>query len=304
MKLLFGPVNSRRLGFSMGLDLVPKKICSMDCLYCEVGITTELTLIRKEYIPWEEIEKTLYEAKEKEETFDVLTLTGSGEPTLNLNFEKTLNLAKSLIQKPVAVLTNSSTLYIESIRLALAQADIVLASLDSATEKGFRLINRPVKGLKISSILEGLKKLREIMKGELWLEILFVKGYNDSQEELLALKRAIEEIKPHKLQLNTVTRPPAYPIAKPLEREELERIKEFLGQGVEILLPKEKERKNTFTEDLSEEILNYLVRRPAPFSELETVFGDRERIQKVLQELLRLGKIKEIVYKGQIFYLL
>lgn len=296
-------MKSRRLGLSLGVELVPSKVCSMDCLYCEVGKTKTLTTLRAPYISWEEIEKALYEAKERIDEFEVLTFTGSGEPTLNIYFEKALELAKQIIKKPLAVLTNSSTLHLESVRKALSEVDYVLASLDSAREKSFRLVNRPAEGVNLVDIISGLKKLKENMKGELWLEILLVKGFNDSEEDIKALKKVIEEINPHKVQLNTVVRPPAYAVAKPLSFEELCKVKELLGEGVEIITPKDKKMDNlSFKKDLGELLFDYLSRRPAPFSELAEVFKDTEELERILQNFLKEGKIKRHLYQGEIYF--
>lgn len=304
MALLFGPVKSRRLGLSLGLELVPKKVCSMDCLYCEVGKTTNLTTERKAYYSWESIEKALYAAQSREETFDVLTITGSGEPTLNIYFEKTVKLAKELISKPVAVLTNSTTLEEVSIREALAQVDLVLASLDSAREKSFKLVNRPAKGVSLAAIVEGLKTLKEIMRGEMWLEVLLVKGINDSPEDIEALKRAIEYMQPHRVQLNTVVRPPAYAVARPLSWEELEEIKEQLSPYAEIITPRgSKSSSMTTTENQEEALREYLSRRPAPLEELIAVFGKEAELNFYLEKLIKEGKIKKITHQGETFYI-
>ncbi len=304
MALLFGPVRSRRLGLSLGLELVPKKICSMDCLYCEVGKTTNLTTERKAYYSWDSIEKALYAAQSREETFDVLTITGSGEPTLNIYFEKTVKLAKELISKPVAVLTNSTTLEEVSIIEALAQVDLVLASLDSAREKSFKLVNRPAKGVSLAAIVEGLKTLKETMRGEMWLEVLLVKGINDSPEDIEALKRAIEYIKPHRVQLNTVVRPPAYAVARPLSWEELEEIKEQLYPYAEIITPGgSKSSPITTTENQEEALKEYLSRRPAPLEELIAIFGKEVELNFYLEKLVREGKIKKITHQGETFYI-
>ncbi len=303
MGILFGPVRSRRLGLSLGIELVPSKICSMDCLYCEVGKTKTLTTLRAPYIPWKDIEKAIYEAKERENEYEVLTFTGSGEPTLNIYFEKSIEFARNLIKKPIAVLTNSSTLHIESVREALSEADYVLASLDSAREKSFKLVNRPARDVNLKEIILGLKKLKKMMKGELWLEILFVRGFNDNEEDLRALKEVIHYIEPHKVQLNTVVRPPAYAIAKPLSFEELEKIKEFLGEKAEIITPKDKSLGTiTLKGELGELLFDYLSRRPAPFSELAEVFGNSKELEKILQNFVKEGKIKRLFYQGEIYF--
>ncbi|MDM7202914.1 MAG: radical SAM protein [Thermodesulfobacteriaceae bacterium] len=306
MGIIFGPVKSRRLGLSLGLELVPKKICSMDCLYCEVGKTTKLTLEREAYISWEQIEKGLLEAKGKEKEYDVLTLTGSGEPTLNLHFEKTVFTAKNVVSKPISVLTNSTTLNLSSVREALAQVDLVLASLDCALEKSFKLLNRPARGVQLKEIIEGLKILRDFMKGELWLEVLLVRNVNDSDEDLKALKEAINYINPHKVQLNTVVRPPAYPMAKALSFKELERIREFLGERAEVIVssePKVKTKKLS-KEELERLIIEYLRRRPAPFPELSFIFSFEKDHNIILEELIQKGQIKKIFHEGEFFYLI
>ncbi|MGC9017083.1 MAG: radical SAM protein [Caldimicrobium sp.] len=303
MSLLFGPVKSRRLGLSLGVELVPSKICSMDCLYCEVGKTTTLTTLRASYLPWEEIEKALYEAKEREEEYEVLTFTGSGEPTLNIHFERAVELARNLIKKPISVLTNSSTLNIETVRRALSEVDYVLASLDAAREKSFKLVNRPAEGVSLREIIMGLKNLREEMKGELWLEILLVKGVNDSEEDLKVLREVIEYINPHKVQLNTVVRPPAYAVAKPLSFEELEKVRTFLGEKAEIITPKDKKIEGiSFKRNLEELLFDYLSRRPAPLTELTEVFKDSEELKRVLQNLIKEGKIKRLLYQGEVYF--
>ncbi|MGC8872224.1 MAG: radical SAM protein [Caldimicrobium sp.] len=303
MSLLFGPVKSRRLGLSLGVELVPSKICSMDCLYCEVGKTTTLTTLRASYLPWEEIEKALYEAKEREEEYEVLTFTGSGEPTLNIHFERAVEFARNLIKKPISVLTNSSTLNIETVRRALSEVDYVLASLDAAREKSFKLVNRPAEGVSLREIIMGLKNLREEMKGELWLEILLVKGVNDSEEDLKVLREVIEYINPHKVQLNTVVRPPAYAVAKPLSFEELEKVRAYLGERAEIITPKDKKIEGiSFKRNLEELLFDYLSRRPAPLTELTEVFKDSEELKRVLQNLIKEGKIKRLLYQGEVYF--
>jgi len=308
--LLFGPVKSRRLGKSLGIEMVPKKVCTMNCIYCEVGKTTDLTLERKEYYSWDLIEKSILQAKELEDTFDVLTFTGSGEPSLNIHFEKAIALAKKIIKKPVAVLTNATLLHISSVRKALAEVDIVLPSLDAGTPETFKKINKPLHQIEFKSVVENLKKLREEMKGEMWLEVLFVKRLNDSEEELKALKSVINYIKPHKVQLNTVVRPPAFEKAQPVSFEKLEKIAEFLGEKAEIIVHKKKLDKATKTfknlekEKIKEKILNYIKRRPSTVEELSSALGiEKKLIKSFLIELVSEGTVKEKIHEEKTFYL-
>ncbi len=307
--LLFGPVQSRRLKRSLGLELVPKKVCTMDCIYCEVGKTTFLTTKRKAYYSWNLIKRAILKAKEIQDRFDVFTLTGSGEPTLNSNFSKAVYFAKVHLSKPIAVLTNSSLVKIPEIREALSCVDLVLASLDAGRPETFEKINQPHPSVKFAEIVEGLKKLRNTMKGELWLEILLVKEINDNEKELKALKRLIEEISPHKVQLNTVVRPPSYKEAKPLSVEELHEVAFFLGEKTEILLPKKISAKEENTleslKDLEKSLLDYIARRPATLKELAAAFGKKEFVlEKVINNLLKQKKILKKEHAQQVFYYL
>ncbi|MCX8041116.1 MAG: radical SAM protein [Thermodesulfobacteriaceae bacterium] len=301
--LLFGPVFSRRLGRSLGLELVPKKVCTMDCLYCEVGKTNYLTTERQPYYPWDLIEEAIFKAKESQEIFDVLTFTGSGEPTLNLYFSKAIYLAKKHLSKPIAVLTNSSLINISEVKEALAGVDLVLASLDAGKVETFKKVNQPHPSLKLSEIVKGLKDLRKIMKGELWLEVLLVKNINDKVEELRALKELIEEISPHKIQLNTVVRPPSYEEAKALTLEELHEVALFLGEKAEVIFPKRSIKERETKGELEKKLINYLARRPATLKELSMALGKGESfLEKIIKNLLKERKIFEKEYKNQIFY--
>lgn len=308
--LIFGPVKSRRLGRSLGIELVPKKICSMDCIYCEIGKTFSRTIKRNKYYSWDLIEASIYQAKEMEDIFDVVTFTGSGEPTLNIYFEQAIELTKKIIKKPIAVLTNSSLLFVPSVNSSLKIVDILLPSLDAARLETFKKINQPHPKIKLEQIIQNLKNLRIEMRGEMWLEILFVKGVNDSKEDLEALKTAIEYINPHKIQLNTVVRPPAYEGVEPVPFEELEGIAKFLGKNAEVILTKQKFKKSLKgleimdKEALEEKFLNYLQRRPTTLKELSLVFEiDETLTQSILDKLVSQNLIKKEKYQKEIFYL-
>jgi len=180
-KYIFGPVPSRRLGMSLGIDLVPKKVCSLDCVYCEVGKTTQLTLERKEYLKAGKIKEELTHYFNNNPDPDFLTFSGSGEPTLNISIGDILQFVKQIRPHiPVAVLTNGTLLFDQTVRNALKEADVVLPSLDAATEDAFRKINRPPDSLKIDSYIQGLIDFRKEYKGKIWLEIFILPGYNDS----------------------------------------------------------------------------------------------------------------------------
>ncbi len=310
--LIFGPVISRRLGRSLGIELVPKKICSMDCIYCEIGKTTNCTIKRDKYYSWDLIKASIYQAKNIEDIFDVLTFTGSGEPTLNIYFEQAIALAKEIIKKPIAVLTNSSLLFIPSINSILKLVDILLPSLDAARFETFKKINQPHPEIKLQEIIENLRILRKEMTGEMWLEILFVKGINDSKEDLEALKTVVNYINPHKIQLNTVVRPPAYKDIEPVSFEKLKNIAEFLGKKAEILLAEKEFEKTLKTSEIKivdeknieQELFNYIKRRPTTLKELSLVFKiDKPLTQSILEKLISQNLVKKEKYQKEIFYL-
>ena len=204
MGYLFGPVLSRRLGLSMGVDLLKYKTCNLDCVYCELGGTTCLTSDRARFVP---PEKVLGEIQARnDEPFDHLTFAGSGEPTLSLDLGEIISKAKKIVEAPVAVITNTTLLTSSTVRREVSKADIVLPSLDAASMNAFRAINRPAETLQIERIIQGLKDFRKEFRGEIWLEVMLVKGINDHEAELIA--RAAQSTEPDRIQLNTVVRHP------------------------------------------------------------------------------------------------
>ena len=225
MKYIFGPVFSRRLGISLGVDLVPYKVCSMDCLYCEVGRTSEKTLKRAEYVPFEAVKSELEDYLSFKPELDYITFSGYGEPTLYSRLGELIGWLKNNYSYSLALLTNSSLLYDDRVLEEVKTLNVVLPSLDAGCEETFRKLNRPVDGLTLKKVVEGIKKLMSVTSGEVWLETVFVKGVNDSEEEIERIGKLVHEISPHRWQLNTVVRPPAYNV-QGLSYEELERIKE------------------------------------------------------------------------------
>jgi wyosine [tRNA(Phe)-imidazoG37] synthetase (radical SAM superfamily) len=223
MSYLFGPVLSRRLGLSMGVDLLKYKTCNLDCIYCELGRTSCLTTCRGRFVP---PEKVLREIRvRRDDAFDHLTFAGSGEPTLSSDLGSIVRAAKELVNVPVAVITNSTLLASPAVRRELASADVILPSLDAATANTFQRINRPAQGLRIDEIIDGLKALRKEFGGEIWLEVMLVKGVNEEEADLIS--KAAESTCPDRIQLNTVVRPPAEPVQPLLESEMQDILKLF-----------------------------------------------------------------------------
>ncbi len=303
---LFGPVPSRRLGMSLGVDLVPKKVCSLDCVYCEVGKTTKLTLDRMEYIPFEKVKEELTDYFAHHPDPDYITFSGSGEPTLNSRLGDVLSfIKKTKPGLPVAVLTNGTLFADSDVRNAVMGADVILPSLDAATEKGFREINRPHPELSVENCIGGLVSLRKEFRGNILLEIFILPGYNDSREELAALKDAIGRIEPDSVQLNTLDRPGTIPDLRPASVEELQRIIDLWGlEGVEIVAaaPKRKEIRS-YRSDAETAILETIARRPCTLDDLSDILGLHiSEVNKYLDVLEAEEKIRRVRQERGVFY--
>ena len=301
---LYGPVPSRRLGRSLGVDLVPHKICTYDCIYCQIGKTSEKTLIRKEYIPVKEIlEEVKRFLNEGTSSIDHLSLTGSGEPTLHSRIDSIIRGIKAITSVPVAVITNGSLLYEEDVRESLLQADVVLPSLDAVSAEVFEKINRPHSAISIDKVIDGLVKFRRVYKGQIWLEILFCKGVNDNQSELPLMKKAIDRIQPDRIHLNTVVRPPFEKWAIPLNQKEMEEMRAFFGEKASIISEFDRHPPAVAERDIKEEILKILKRRPLSLTDLSKGMGIRENeIEKYIQPLVSEGKIQARFFGNSVYY--
>jgi wyosine [tRNA(Phe)-imidazoG37] synthetase (radical SAM superfamily) len=300
---VYGPVLSRRLGFSLGVDILPYKTCSFDCVYCQLGRTPKKTYRRGNFFSDEDILSQIKKVIAAGRKLDYITFSGSGEPTLNTEIGKLIRQIKKTTSIPVAVLTNSSLLPQKSVRQALLAADLVVPSLDAATADAFRKVNRPHPSLRLKKIIEGLEKFRQEFKGKIWLEIMLVKGINDSPSDIKALKKAIVRIKPDKVQLNTVVRPPAEKWVRPVSKKELEDIKNKLGGRAEVVVDFKEKAQTRSADDSEEAILSIGRRRPVTRKDLVEVLGqDEKEILKSLNSLLAKGKIKREPYKKTFYY--
>lgn len=276
----------------MGVDLLPLKTCSMDCCYCEIGATTCLTMRRDRYVPEEAVIREISQVSSVD--FDYLTFAGSGEPTLHSGLGEIIRAARKQIDRPIAVITNSSLLIYKHVRKEVAQADLVLPSLDAATQETFERINRPAAGLKIEDIIEGLRAFRSEFGGEMWLEVMLVREINESDTPLIA--KAAAEIEPDRIQLNTVVRLPAEPVL-PLGRDEMLRMLR-LFKGAELIpdwdwsVPK-----------VEEERIADLLREPMTLEELRSesglIYEDAVKYLKILEDA---GRISRSIRDGKIYF--
>ena len=306
MQHVFGPVSSRRLKRSLGVDLIPFKTCSFDCIYCEVGKTTHLTVKRDEYIPCEailaDVEAYLHELTSPP---DYITLGGSGEPTLHSKIGTIISEIKRMTTIPVAVLTNGSLLYQDEVGAALKNADVVLPSLDAAGDEVFHRICRPHPSLELETLIQGLKTFRSSYKGEVWLEILLCRGINDSPDEIARLKDIVGRIDPHKIQLNTVDRPPPEAAVFPLTGRELGEIQRVFGLKAEIVAKAGDEVAGTESLNGTLRIMEHLKRRPGTSEDLSKALRlANDEVTAIIETLEKEGIIQKRLFDGRWYYLI
>ena len=240
MKYIYGPVNSRRIGRSLGVSLTPLKICSFDCVYCQLGRACNSTTVeRREYIKIEEVIEELksWFANNPEEAkqLNFITISGMGEPTLHSRLGEFIAQAKKVTNTPIALITNSSLLTDASVRKEILAVDLIAPSLDAATDAAFQRVDRPHQGIKLEGIIEGLFSLKKEFRGKIWLEVMLVKGVNDDLRHIKRLKEAVDKIDPDKIQLNSPVRSPSKAMARSVGKNKLAKIKGILGAKCEII---------------------------------------------------------------------
>ena len=302
---IFGPVPSRRLGISLGIDLLPFKTCSFNCIYCECGRTTQYLNERKEFFPVENIFSEISDYLSNNEYPDFLTFSGSGEPTIYSKLRELISICKTGFPEiKVAILTNSSLLYREDVRNECSLADVVLPSLDSARVESFLKLDRPFEKDKLNLIIYGLIEFRKMYEKEIWLEVFFAQGINDSLEDLNALHDAIIKIKPDLIQLNTLDRPPTESFTKPVSKKFLEDVaKRWNDLPVEIISRyKNRDEIENYSKEFELQLLSALKRRPLTRSDLTYVFNKpMVEIAKYLDILEFEKKIKNVILNKKIF---
>ncbi|WP_167527557.1 radical SAM protein [Desulfosarcina alkanivorans] len=287
-KTLFGPVPSRRLGISLGVDLMRHKTCSLDCVYCECGATTRLTLKRSEYVSVDRVKEELADYLSRNKKIDHITFSGSGEPTLNEGIGDVIRFLKSdYPQYKVALLTNSTLFGRLDVRRQVKDADVVMASLDAATEALFKRVNRPHPELDLHGMINGISAFRKMYHGRLLMEIFIVQGSNDSAEELTALKRILGCIRADGVLLNTLDRPGTETWVAPVGANRLKDISDFL-EGAEIVRYKAGPTEITARhDDLMARLVSTVRRRPYTARDVSQIIGlDVETVQPVLDQLV------------------
>jgi len=298
---IFGPVPSRRLGRSLGVDLVPFKTCTYDCIYCQLGKTTNKTIERKEWVPIDCIIKQLRSKLDSKP--DYITLSGSGEPTLYSRLEELISKIKEITDIPIAVLTNGSLLWMPEVRSALKSADLIIPSLDAGGNYKFQYVNRPHQDITFSNMLQGLVEFRKDYNGQYWLEVFLLAGVTTPEMEINMLKTCISSIRPDKVQVNTVTRPPAEGFAEPVPQKQLQTITEKLYKKAEVIADYSNVHKQQDFSARREDVLTLLQRRPCSIADIAAGLGlHRNEVVKYVEELSSEGKIEAKPQNKQLYY--
>jgi wyosine [tRNA(Phe)-imidazoG37] synthetase (radical SAM superfamily) len=305
-RYVYGPVPSRRLGRSLGVDVVPFKTCTYDCIYCQLGRTTSKTIERKEYVPVEEILVELERRLPLGPPPDYLSLAGSGEPTLNGRIGELIGRIKSLTRIPVAVLTNGSLLWMRDVQDALMEADLILPSLDAGDERLFRYVNRPHREIVFENMVCGIAEFTARFPKSVWLEVFLLAGITGVLPEAEKIAALTRRIRPERVQLNTISRPPSEPFTRPVSRGQLTTLASLFGRGAEVISEGEgsRPRPSTVNIEPDEEIVALLRRRPCTLRDVAAGLGiPVAQAAKRLEVLAAASRVRAVFQNTQRFYL-
>ncbi|UCC48576.1 MAG: radical SAM protein [Gemmatimonadota bacterium] len=308
MKYVFGPVPSRRLGQSLGVDPVPLKTCNWNCIYCQLGRSRPLVNERRDYLPPDEIVSEVEQALRAHgpEGIDWITFLGSGEPLLHAHLGGMLREVKALTRLPVAVITNGSLLYLPAVRDELSVADAVLPTVDAGTPELYHRINRPHPEITYERLIEGLIAFGQEYEGHLWLEVMLMRGVNDTEGALQDIAAELTRIRPREVHINLPTRPPAEAWLEPADPEELMRAIARLEQvaPVRAVTPVTGTVELTASDTLADAILAVITRHPLHQEELEwmLVYWDAQQVHAALAELEATGRAQVVTRYGRQFW--
>ncbi len=302
----FGPVPSRRLGRSLGVDPIGLKTCNWNCVYCQLGRSTSLSHERKEHVPIDDVLRDVERAVHACAPGDVdwVTFGGSGEPTLHTGLGRMIRAVKAMTEVPVAVLTNGSLLYLPEVQVDLMAADAVLPTLDAGTEELYQRINRPRPELIFDRLVSGLAAFRRVYGGKLWIEVMLVKGLNDGDAALRDLAAVLERIGPDEVHITLPVRPPAESWVSPPDDERVARAAAILGPRARVLAGPAAPLDLPVLADLEESVLEILARHPMSVEDVTEAFGRRnaELVEKAFARLRETGRVLEVTRLGRTFW--
>ena len=306
--IAYGPVPSRRLGRSLGINHIPPKTCTYSCVYCQLGRTTQMRFERRKTYPLEEVvqavEERVERARERGEVIDYLTFVPDGEPTMDLNLGREMELLRPLGLK-IAVISNGSLLWNEDVRRELTGADWVSLKVDAVTDEVWRKVDRPYGRLRLEAILDGLRAFREVFRGELTTETMLVKGVNDGDDEISRIARFLEELGPDKAYLAVPTRPPAEDWVEPPDEETLNRAYQSFANrlsDVEYLIGYEGDA-FAFTGNFEEDLLSITSVHPMREDAVETLLKRAKEGWSSVDHLIKQGKVIQLDYLGRKYYM-
>ena len=305
MSAVYGPVPSRRLGQSLGIDPIPFKTCNYNCVYCQLGRTRPLTNQRRDFFPLENIlAETQAALTAFPKQIDYVTFVGQGEPLLCASLGRLIRGVKALTDIPVAVITNGALLALPEVRAEVSAADVVMPSLDAADEATFRRINRPWPKLRLADIIQGLAAFRNEFNGQLWVEVMLVRGLNDNEECLLSIRDALAQICPDQVQLNLPVRPPAEAWVQPPDDSGLMRATAILGDVAQLVMPYAGSFDLSPDTPAAEAIEQIIRRHPMREEELLiTLAGlSPDEMAAILRDLEVGGRARSLVYRSQRFW--
>lgn len=301
-RYLFGPVPSRRLGLSLGVDIIPLKTCTQNCLYCQLGKDAPQTLERKSYAPITEILAEIQQRITGGLNADYITISGSGEPTLHADLGQLIDEIHRITTIPVAIITNGSLLWRKDVQNDCSKADVVMPSLDAGDAETFEKINQPHPDIHFDQFIDGLAAFRQCYSGPIWLEVFICDGLNTSQDALDRLGKLIDRIKPDKLQLNTAVRPTAHQHIRAVPPEKMDQIAQQLGRGAEVIADF-KQTKSELSTCSPDSVLEMLTRRPCSLDDLCSGLGaSQTAVEQCLAKLAHLRHITSEKRGNTVYY--
>lgn len=303
---LFGPVRSRRLGLSLGLDLVPPKVCSFDCPYCQVGATTSQTLERREYVPVDEVLAEFDRWLAADGRADCMTLAGSGEPTLHSRFGEVLTGVAKRCRLKRVLLSNGSLFSLPEVRAAAAMADIVKGTLSAWDDASFRAVHHPHASLVFAEFVEGLAAMRKAFGGEYWLEVFIVPGHNDKDSQVRQIADLARVIGPDHIHLNTAVRPSADVTVQAVSYARLAELAALFTPVAEVAAsgrPADGASGGHTVGDLAERLCSLAARHPATADDMAMALGvGAQAANGLLEQLVAEGRLKAEQRGGAVFY--
>lgn len=303
-KFVFGPVPSRRLGRSLGVDLIPFKTCTFDCIYCQIGRTLHHAMERREFVPMNEVLLHLKEALASGPRPDYITLAGSGEPTLYSRLGELIDRIHALTDVPVDIITNGSTLWMDEVFAETVKVDLIIPSLDAGDEKTFMAINRSVPHITFQNILDGLNRLRQTCPEKVWLEVFLIKGLNDSPEHVQKIADLVRPMNFAKVQLNTAVRPPAEKFVQCVSAEELENLAGLFTPRAQIIADFPAPKAEGQCRVHADAVLEMLRRRPCTLDDIVAGLNVRKQeALEIVEILLKDKKIHAQLRQGREYYL-